>query len=268
LDESFESGRRALLARPLERNPRQLLYYRAMLEARTPVQPETRHARTESARLDNFVDGAFAFAITLLVISGASLPKDITALEHALRGVPAFAACFAQLAWFWHAHVRWRDNVQLTDKRSLLLSLLLVFFALIFVFPLHLFYSVIFKGMSGGALSPDVANSFTSYGGLVAFFTCYGFSYACMAGTLALLYRHGVQASLRMDRESMISIRVWSVVFAYVAVVGLISALLALAVPHDQGWLNALPGYAYFLLVFTRLVARRRRQRLDATLPP
>jgi hypothetical protein len=33
-----------------------------------------RHERSQSERLDNFVDGAFAFAITLLVISGASLP--------------------------------------------------------------------------------------------------------------------------------------------------------------------------------------------------
>lgn len=109
-----------------------------MPEANVSTYREARSQRAEGARLDNFVDGAFAFAVTLLLISGATLPRDVAALEYALRGVPAFAACFAQLAWFWHAHVRWRDNVRLTDRSSLLLSLLLVFFALIFVFPLHL----------------------------------------------------------------------------------------------------------------------------------
>jgi len=90
-----------------------------MPEPSVPSETEVRRERTESARLDNFVDGAFAFAVTLLVISGASLPKDIAALEHALRGIPAFAACFGQLAIFWHGHVRWRDSVRLADRTSL-----------------------------------------------------------------------------------------------------------------------------------------------------
>ena len=59
-----------------------------MSESVTPAELERRHERSESARLDNFVDGAFAFAITLLVISGAGLRRSLQALEHALRGVP------------------------------------------------------------------------------------------------------------------------------------------------------------------------------------
>jgi len=90
-----------------------------MAETGVPTTMDSRRERTESARLDNFVDGTFAFAITLLVISGTSLPKDIATLEHALRGIPAFAACFAQLAIFWHGHVRWRDSVRLADRTSL-----------------------------------------------------------------------------------------------------------------------------------------------------
>src|SRR6185312_11758971 len=78
----------------------QVFYYRAMPEPSVSSEFEVRRERTESARLDNFVDGAFAFAITLLLISGATMPRDVAALEHALLGVPAFAVCFAQLAWF------------------------------------------------------------------------------------------------------------------------------------------------------------------------
>src|SRR6185312_1110368 len=155
-------------------------YYRAM-SAPAPLSiAEARHDRAESARLDNFVDGAFAFAITLLVISGASLPRNVAALEHALRGIPAFAACFAQLAIFWHGHVRWRDSVHLTDRASLMLSLLLVFFALIFVFPLHLVYASFFSAITHGWLSPDFVLTSASLSALAALFACYGLSYACM----------------------------------------------------------------------------------------
>jgi len=235
-----------------------------MPEANVSTYREARSARAESARLDNFVDGAFAFAITLLLISGASLPKDVAALEHALRGVPAFAACFAQLAWFWHAHVRWRDSVQLTDRGSLLLSLLLVFFALLFVFPLHLVYAGMFNGFSGGVLSPDVTTFARHEQGIAALFVCYGLSYACMAGTLAALYRHGARTATWMDARAVIAVRVWSVIWAYVAAVGLLSALLALVMPLR--W-NGLAGSAYFLLVFIGLISSRYRKGFKA-LPP
>lgn len=227
---------------------------------------ETRCDRAESARLDNFVDGAFAFAITLLVISGASLPRSVDALEHALLGVPAFAVCFAQLAWFWHAHVRWRDTVRLTDRGSLLLSLLLVFFALIFVFPLHLVYSGFFNGISGGTLSPDVTRLTSSARmGAAALFVCYGLSYACLAGTLAMLYRHGARTAAWLDRKQADSVRVRSVIFTYVAAVGLFSALLALVLP-DQ--LTGLSGSAYFLLVLIGPVAKYYRSHQKVALPP
>ena len=235
-----------------------------MPEPTLPTGPEARHERTESARLDNFVDGAFAFAITLLVISGANLPKNVTALEHALRGVPAFAACFAQLAWFWHAHVHWRDSVRLTDRRSLLLSLLLVFFALIFVFPLHLVYAGAFNAMSHGALSPGVAALTNESAGFMALYTCYGLSYACMAGTLAALFRHGTHVAVWMERSEAISVRVSTAIWTYVAAVGLLSAILTLSLPRN---VEGLAGLVFGLLAFIGVIAKRYRQRLEDSLP-
>ena len=235
-----------------------------MFESVTPTELETRQNRTESARLDNFVDGAFAFAITLLLISGASLPKNMAALEHALRGIPAFALCFMQLAWFWHAHVRWRDSVRLTDRRSLRLSLLLVFFALIFVFPLHLVYAGMFNGASAGVLSPDVTTFNRNNHGIAALFIVYGFSYACMAGTLAALYRHGARVATWVDRKELDSVRVWSMIWIYVATVGLVSALLAFVLPDS---LSGIAGVSYCLLAFIGLIAKYYRKHLKAAQP-
>jgi hypothetical protein len=252
------SGARFLRVRSNEMEC-QVLYYRAMADTSVPAAMDIRRERTESARLDNFVDGAFAFAITLLVISGASLPRDVDALEHALRGVPAFAACFAQLVFFWHGHVRWRDAVRLTDHPSLYLSLLLVFFALIFVFPLHLVFAGLFNGLSGGALSPDVSSFTGSSRGVAALFICYGTSFACMAGTLALLYRHAARAAVTEGRPDAVSLRVDVVVWGYYAAVGVLSTLLALTLPARAGWFTGLPGFSFFLLSFTGPAATRYR---------
>jgi uncharacterized membrane protein len=222
-----------------------------------------RHDRAESARLDNFVDGAFAFAITLLVISGANLPRTVAALVHALRGIPAFAACFVQLAIFWHGHVRWRDSVRLTDRTSLLLSLLLVFFALIFVFPLHLVYASFFSSITHGWLSPDFALTSASLPALAALFACYGLSYACMAGTLALLCRHGLRNGHLVAADA-IPVHVNMLSWAYYASIGLLSALIAVAAfATGAGWLIAVAGFSYALLGFTHGIANRYRARME-----
>ncbi|TAN04156.1 MAG: DUF1211 domain-containing protein [Rhodanobacteraceae bacterium] len=230
---------------------------------------ETRGERTESARLDNFVDSAFAFAITLLIISGGTLPRNMLALMHALRGVPAFAVCFAELAWFWHGHVRWRDTARLTDRTSLLLSLLLVFFALIFVFPLHLVFAGLFNGLSDGVLSPD----FSSAGENVAnatrgLFMFYGLSFACMAGTLAALYRHGVRAGACTDRADVVALRARAVMWTFFASIGVLSMLIALFLPSRNGWFQGLPGLCYCLLGLTGVVLNFYKRRFEAKLPP
>lgn len=239
-----------------------------MPEASLSSRTEARHERTESARLDNFVDGAFAFAITLLIISGGSLPKSVVEMMHALRGVPAFAACFAELAWFWHGHVRWRDTVRLTDMPSLLLSLLLVFFSLIFVFPLHLVFASLFNSVSGGVLSPDFSqadeNIVNTTRGLFLF---YGLSFACMAGTLAALYAHGVRAGHPATREESINLRLRVALWTFFATVGLLSALIAMFLPSRNGWFQGLPGFAYFLLAFAGLIAHHYKRHVKATLP-
>ncbi len=238
-----------------------------MRESSVPTGIEVRHERTESARLDNFVDGAFAFAITLLVISGASLPRNVAALEHALRGIPAFAACFAQLALFWHGHVRWRDVVRLTDGPSLRLSLLLVFFALIFVFPLNMAYGGFLSSISGGALSPDFAAEAPSVRGIAALFVCFGLSYTCMAGTLALLFRHGVRKA-RLSREDAILARVNLLLWSACAATGLLSTIAALFAAATQiGGLIPVSGFIYGLLGFSGTLMRRYRKLLEGALP-
>ena len=54
-------------------------------------------------RLEAFVDAAFAFAVTLLVISLDGIPGDTSQLLDALKQIPAFAASFCLLVFFWFA---------------------------------------------------------------------------------------------------------------------------------------------------------------------
>lgn len=196
----------------------------------------------EAGRLDMFVDGAFAFTLTLLAIGGETVPNTGEKLLHILAGVPAAAVCFAQIAWMWHGHVRWRHLCTRNSRTGLLLSLTLVFFALIFVYPLHMVYGAALSGLSGGVLSSDIALLTPADARIM--FACYGLAFTCMAGTLVLLYRHAArqaEAGAETRRQASIQVVVWSVP----AAVGLLSALTAALVPEG---LLTLAGLEYILL--------------------
>lgn len=218
----------------------------------------------EAGRLDMFVDGAFALTLTLLLIGGEDVPDTTAKLLLTLGGIPAFAACFFQIAFFWHGHVRWRHCCPKADLGGRWLSLMLVFFALIFVYPLHMVFAGLFYGLSGGWLP----SSFHASGGpsdLRTLFACYGLAYACMAGTLTLLFRHAARCALRAGfspRQAQREMRIWSVP----ALIGLASALTALLLPQGSPpWLWALPGFMYSLLFLIGPVVRRFDRRHAAT---
>ncbi|HET6631665.1 MAG TPA: TMEM175 family protein [Rhodanobacteraceae bacterium] len=238
-----------------------------MPPSETTRQLQARQERTESERLDNFVDGAFAFAVTLLVISGSSFPHDIDSLLVAIGGVPAFAACFAQLAVFWYGHVRWREKAQTSDRTSLLLSLLLVFFALIFVYPLHMVFASFFHSISGGALPMDFVFDHSSMHDMKALFVIYGLAYTCMAGTLALLFRHGMRHAVALAPAGRVKAGVHMLAWAYGAAIGLLSAAIALAVPaNGSDWMISLAGFSYVLLGGMGPLLGRYRVHLQARL--
>jgi len=213
----------------------------------------------EAGRLDAFVDGAFAFTLTLLAIGGESIPDSSAKLLQLLRDIPASALCFIQIALMWHAHVRWRQLCHANTRRGLLLSLVLVFFALIFVYPVHMVYASLCNALSNGLLSPDfVLRTPTD---VRAVFACYGFAYACMSGTLVLLFRHAAAQALAVGHDAL-KPRMEAVTWSMPAAVGLISAIVAICLPDSTpAALWALPGYLYFLLMLTGPVLRVARRR-------
>ena len=214
----------------------------------------------EAGRLDMFVDGAFAFILTLLLIGGESIPDSTQKLMLALGGIPAFAVCFFQVAFFWHGHVRWRKRCHGSDATGRWLSLLLVFFAMIFVYPLHMVFSGVFGWLSGGALP----SNFHLVGGATdmrTLFVCYGLAYACMAGTLTLLFLHAARHAARRgfgNLDARRELRIWSVP----AIIGLLSALTALLLPlSSPDWLWSVPGLMYSLLFLIGPVVGRFNRR-------
>jgi uncharacterized membrane protein len=210
-------------------------------------------------RLEAFVDAAFAFAVTLLVISLDAIPASIPAMLEALKGVPAFAASFAQIMIFWAAHVTWSRRFGLDDARSALLSLVLVFLVLVYVYPLKILFASFFAWVSRGWL-PAVAPIHT-LGDLQGMFVVYALAFGTLSVCMVMLNRHALRAPVSppLDAGERLAVRGEVVRWWYAVVVAALSMAAALwllpVVP--AGWMFGLPGMLYGLLGFTHLVVKR-----------
>lgn len=203
-------------------------------------------------RVEAFVDAAFAFAVTLLVISFDGLPKSADELVAAYKGIPAFAASFLLLATFWRAHERWSRWYGLDDGRSTVLSLILVFLVLVYVYPLRMLFAGFFHFVSQGALPADYV--IRSVADLRWMFGSYAVAYGSLSLVVWLLYRHAYRqkAKLRLDVEEAVLTRLAMLRWQVTLLVSLVSLGLSFLIGPvlSRGWAVALPGLIYFLMFF------------------
>jgi hypothetical protein len=155
--------------------------------------------------------------VTLLV-AGSAGPEMISesGLATLAAGIPAIAIGFAIIAMFWNAHVRWRRYRENGGTLSLLLSLLLVFLVLIYVFPP--------RAMAGSLAVLASGRGQDFAGGLGTLFTFYGAEFVAMAGTTAALFADALSEAPAGVRQPIKGeMPIWLILVA----TGIISTVLA-----------------------------------------
>jgi uncharacterized membrane protein len=168
-------------------------------------------------RLDAFTDGAFAFAVTLMVAGTGGMAPDYRQLEAALAGAPSFLIAFALIAMFWLAHVRARRMAGDGDWRFLLLTLALVFTVLLYVHPLRAMASSFAAFVSGSA---------NDYGGrLGAMFALYGVGFILMSMLTAGLF-HVARRNAALDAQGHIEAKGQVVIWLILAGTGIVSTAM------------------------------------------
>ena len=204
----------------------------------------------QMTRIEVFTDAAFAFAVTLLVVSIDSIPNSYNELMAALPGIPAFAISFTILFMFWHAHYKWSQRYGLDDGTTIALSATLVFLVMVYVYPL--------KMMSNGVVSfftrgnGDYSTAALQLDGpeqLRGLFIIYGVGFVAMSATILLAYVHALRLRDQLDLDAIEIHVTSSEIRASLAmiVVGIISIALAAFLPTTL-LMFGIPGWAYMLL--------------------
>jgi uncharacterized membrane protein len=212
-------------------------------------------------RLETFIDAAFAFAITMLVIAGNQIPDDIETLLGAFKNVPAFVASVVVLGIFWRGHWLWSRRYGLEDGTSIFISWAMIVTLLIYIYPLKAIFSAMWFLVSDG----QVGHRLGAHSGsqVRALFALFALGFVAIALEVVLLNWRAwrLREPLRLnERERTITrgeIAGWSLPVG----VGLVALVLALTLPADQlEW----SGWVYFSMAILVPLQRYLRRRKDS----
>lgn len=200
-------------------------------------------------RIEAFSDAVFGFALTLLVVS-LEVPRSYADMVENVRGLPAFAACFAILLMIWQEHHKFFRRYGVHDGVIIWVNGVLLFVVLFYVYPLK-FLMTLLLGANGVLLGGHIdQESGMRMPGLMAM---YGVGFVAVFVLLAVLHWRA-RRCLRADPDPSIDMRMLDVdlggCLVYVTV-GLLSlGIVALPwrwAPGVAGMTYALIGPAHFL---------------------
>ena len=234
------------------------------MPAELDVLPRLRGFRLrgmEMTRLETFIDAVFAFAITMLVIAAQQIPDDIKTLLAAFKNVPVFVASIVVLGIFWRGHWLWSRRYGLEDGVSIFISWTMIVTILIYMYPLKAIFSSMWFLLSSGRVGhPLGPHSESQTRALFAVFAL-GFTAIALEVVLLNLRAWQLREPLRLNAKERL-ITVYEVTGWCVPVgVGIISLVLALALPREQiEW----AGWVYFsMVVLVPVHSAYRRRRIE-----
>ena len=201
----------------------------------------------EMTRLETFIDAAFAFAISMLVIAAQQIPDNIQTLLAAFKNVPTFVCSIAVLGIFWRGHWLWSRRYGLEDGVSILISWAMIVTILIFIYPLKAIFGSMWYLLSSGQVGQRLSLH-TTEAQARTIFAIYALGLIAISAEILLLNLRAWQLRepLRLnERESLVTrgeLSGWSIPVS----VGIVSLIFALSLPAKQiQW----SGWVYFSMI-------------------
>lgn len=214
--------------------------------------PYFRWRSRDVTRIEGFSDAAFAFALTLLVVS-LEVPDNFAELFESMQGLGAFAVCFALLCWVWYQHYLFFQRYGLADLPIIWLNGVLLFLVLFYVYPLKFMFNVLFAGAS--------KQSLLTYSEVPWLFTIYGLGFLTIFLVLGLmhLYAWRKREELELDAAERAITR-YEIRFCLIntGVAALSIAAAWASWPKAAGWVyfSLAPAHAWHGWISGRKVRR------------
>jgi uncharacterized membrane protein len=217
----------------------------------------------EMTRLETFIDAAFAFAISMLVIAAQQIPDDIASLLAAFKNVPTFICSIAVLGIFWRGHWLWSRRYGLEDGISILISWALIVTILIFIYPLKAIFGSMWYLLSNGQVGRPFSLH-TTEAQVRTIFAIYALGLIAIASEFLLLYMRAwrLREALRLNARERLMTRGELTGWSIPVGMGIVSLVFSFALPIEKiAWC----GWIYFVMAIAlRVHGFWHRRRLKA----
>jgi hypothetical protein len=227
-----------------------------------PVENGFRLRGQGMTRIEVFIDAAFAFAVTLLVISFDRIPASFDEIVVAIKTIPAFAVAVVQLVWIWHTHSQWSERYGLRDTRTVVYSTAILIVMLIYIYPMRIMFESFFSWISNGYFPTSFR--LQSIDELVSMFVFLGTGLLVLCLIFSAMYRHAGANSdaLRLNGFEKFQTTTSSIRWLGSAIVCLVPISLALTLPPQ--WVP-FSGFAFVLFAVWIPAVHHYRERRRAT---
>jgi len=200
----------------------------------------------QATRLETFIDAAFAFAISMLVIVAQQIPDDIESLLAGFKNVPTFVCSIAVLGILWHGHWLWSRRYGLEDSVSILISWAMIVTILIFVYPLKAIFGAMWAFLSNGVVGQQLSTH-TTEAQARKIFAIYALGVIATSAEIMLLNLRAwhLREPLRLNARERLMTRGEVTAWSIPPCVGIVSLVFSFTLPVDKiGWC----GWVYFLM--------------------
>ena len=203
----------------------------------------------QMTRLETFIDAAFAFAITMLVIATNQIPDNIDQMFAAFRHVPAFIASVAVIGIFWRGHWLWSRRYGLEDGTSIFISWAMLVTILIYIYPLKAIFESMWFLLSDGLVGQKLGlNSELQETQARTLFAIYALGFIAIALAILLLNLRAWQlrVPLKLNAQEKFITRTEMTGWSVPVGVGIVSLVLTLTLPLEH---IAWSGWVYFSMI-------------------
>jgi hypothetical protein len=200
----------------------------------------------EVSRVEALTDGVFALAMTLLIVS-VEVPATFAELVAIFPGLPAFAACFAIMMWFWVTHHRFFRRYGLNDGTMMFLNSVLLFVVLIYVYPLKFLFSLFIAAITGMGGSTADLNRTMPVDRLDELFVVYSGGFGLVWLLFGLMHWHAYRRRKQLELGPVERLLTRAEIGRSIALVTISGLSIVLALTMQGIWVTA-AGWVYGLI--------------------
>jgi len=213
----------------------------------------------EVSRLESLVDGVFAIAVTLLIVS-REVPQSFQDFVNVMWTFSGFVITFTFLFMIWYAHYLFHRRYGLEDFQTIFLNSILIFLILFYIYPLKFLATVLVGELFvNGLFNMNIDFSFNgeifTFTNMRTIMLVYGSGVFMIWAIITMLYKHAYNHRdiLELNNTEINTTKEYMLVYMIMSFYGLLSVILASFLPLNwiplSGWIYAGIGPTIYIVL-------------------